>query len=78
MSDFDIVLIHHCIVQGCVYLAMAQQTLDLLYGHSLVDCHGSQCPSELVRVYATDICILTQLTEAILDSVDCQACIWFR
>ena len=63
MSNFDIALFDHCILQGRIYSLMPQEPLKLLHGHSFVNRHCSEGSSEFVRMYSRKRKPLTKFTQ---------------
>lgn len=52
---------------------MPQELLQLLDGHSFIDCHRCKRPSELVRVNPVDAKVLPECSESFFYAVDLQA-----
>ena len=51
MGKFNIALLDHDVLEGCVYSLVPQKTLQLFHGHSLVNRHGGERSAEFVGVY---------------------------
>ena len=48
VREFDVCLIDHRIVHGCVNFNMPKEFLHLLHGHTFIYSHSRKCPTELV------------------------------
>ena len=76
MCKFDIVLVDDGIMERGVDAYMAEQTLNLFDGHSLVDGHGCQRATEFVRMHFRDVELLPQFSYTEFDSTDGQPIVW--
>ncbi len=76
MRQFDVILVHHSVLQGGIEALVAEQMLHLLDRHTFVNSHGGQCTAELVRVYLRDVELTTEIAQTNLDTADLQAFTW--
>lgn len=70
MGELYVVLIDHCVCHCRFDLAVTEELLYLLNGHSLIDCACRECAAELVRVHLCDAEPSTELSEAHLNATD--------
>ena len=70
MSRFHIALFDHSVLQGRIYSLMPKEPLKLLNGHSFINGHCRQCPSELMRMYFLYIQPLTHFSKPMFDATD--------
>ena len=73
MRLFYIRLIHHGVLQRCVYALVPQKLLYLLDGHPLIDCHCCERPSKFVRMDPTQVQLLSELMQPDLDAANLQS-----
>lgn len=73
MRCLYIALVHHSVVHSGFDLGVAQQFLHLLDGHPFVDCVCGQRASELMWMHPTNLCLLPQHLDPLLDRADAQS-----
>jgi len=76
MCIFNILLIHHCIMECRIYPNVAKNLLNLLYWHPLIDCSGGHCPPEFVRMYVLNRCDGLQILQHRFHSIDADSSDW--
>ena len=70
MGNLYIALFHHSILQCGIYPPMTEKLLKLLNRHTFVDCHSSQCASELVRVCLLNVQEFTDFSDSYFHTAD--------
>ena len=73
VRQFDIILIHHCVLQGSIETLMTKQMLDLFDRHTLIDGHGSEGATELVRMHLGNVQFTTKLSQTDFNTTDLKA-----
>ena len=73
MGHFHIDLIHFRIMEGGVDFDVAENALDLFYGHPFVYSHGGEGPAEFVRMNLVQPNALANSSETDFNSADCQS-----
>ena len=76
MGNLYIALFHHSILQCGIYPPMTEKLLKLLNRHTFVDCHSSQCASELVRVCLLNVQAFTDFSDSYLYTADFKSLVW--
>lgn len=72
MGKFNIALLDHGVLEGCVYSLVPQKTLQLFHGHSLVNRHGGERSAEFVGVYPRQFQGVPQFPKTGFHAVDFQ------
>ena len=73
MSNLYVALFNHCVLQGRIYSPVPQELLQLLDGHTFVNCYCCQSSSEFMRVHLGDTKLPSVLTKTNLYATDLQA-----